>query len=102
MDIQGADITFIPDGNLYMLTNSTSRIYWMNTEFGFAVSSEVNISGKITGLATLPGTNKLLMSDTDGNKIIEVYSDGSELVEYHFENFTHTWGDMASSLCGLQ
>ncbi len=101
VNISGADLTFVTAGTLYLYTNTGSKLYEIDLIDGHAFA-DVNISsGYVTGLATLPGTNILLMSDKDYETIIKVNPDGTGRIEYNMVGFNHTYGDMASSLCSF-
>jgi hypothetical protein len=97
--IQGADMTFTPNGTLYLYTNWDDGLYTVHTGSGSATRVQTVLAGSITGLATVPGTSDLLFSDTNANTIFQL--GGSTYSIYKGASaFDHTWGDMTSTVCG--
>ncbi|MFO7652311.1 MAG: hypothetical protein R6X25_00655 [Candidatus Krumholzibacteriia bacterium] len=105
IDLHGADMTFRNDGMLYLITNSPvdAGLYTIDLTNGMAtvVGGFPGAPEFVTGVALMPGTATIIVSDPERNEILEVF-DGMDRVWSLSKNgmpFNHVWGDMASSLC---
>lgn len=105
IDVLGADMTFRLDGMLYMITNSAADagLYTIDLTTGMAtaVAGFPGAPEFVTGVALLPETATIIVSDPVQDEILEVF-DGTgtawPLVKDGMP-FNHIWGDMASALC---